>query len=163
MTSLTGISQGFDNCTKATLQSNYFWETPPDDCFCLENDHDIIIIKRAESYFGLFPILIWRSSTKINRNKNLLILYNSWKKLSKFSIAQKKVLHASVSFQLCSTANSKFSLYVVSFCEINCIKIQTVSLVSKSIYFSRDYRDSFCFIYFHVNIRQRLKKKIKLV
>ena len=31
-------------------------------------------------------------------------------------------------FQLCSTANSKFSFYV-SLCEINCIKIQTISLV----------------------------------
>ena len=31
-------------------------------------------------------------------------------------------------FQLCSTANSNFSFYV-SLCEINCIKIQTMSLV----------------------------------
>ena len=97
---------------------------------------------------------------KINRNKNLLILYNLWKKLSKFSIAQKKILHA-FSFQLCSTANSKFSFYVASLCETNCIKIQAISLVSKSIYFSRDYRDPFGFIYFQVNIRQRLKKKVQ--
>ena len=33
---LTGISQGFDKCTKATLQNNYFWGPSPDDCFCLE-------------------------------------------------------------------------------------------------------------------------------
>ena len=36
------------------------------------------------------------------------------------------------SFQLCSTENSKFSLNV-SLCEFNCIKIQTISLVSNSI------------------------------
>ena len=46
---LTGISQGFDKCTKATLQNNYFWGTPLDGCFCLKYDHDIIIIKSAES------------------------------------------------------------------------------------------------------------------
>ena len=42
------------------------------------------------------------------------------------SNAQKKVFHA-FSFKLCSTANSKFFFYV-SLCEINCIKIQTISL-----------------------------------
>ena len=47
--------------------------------------------------------------------------------LSKYSYAPKKVFHA-FSLQLCSTANSKFSFYV-SLCEINCIKIQTMSLV----------------------------------
>ena len=52
----------------------------------------------------------------MNRNKNLLIYY-WWKKLFKFFIAQKKVFHTS-SFQLCSTANSKFSFYN-SLCEIN--------------------------------------------
>ena len=57
----------------------------------------------------------------------------------------------------CSTANSKFSFYVLV-CEINCIKTQIMSLVSKSIYFSRD---SLYFI--DVIIRQRLKKKFKLV
>ena len=36
MKSLTGISQGFDKCTKATLQNNYFYRTPPDDSFCFE-------------------------------------------------------------------------------------------------------------------------------
>ena len=34
--SLTCISEGFDKCPNATLQNNYFWGTPPDDCFCLE-------------------------------------------------------------------------------------------------------------------------------
>ena len=47
--------------------------------------------------------------------------------LSKYSYASKKVFHA-FSLRLCSTANSKFSFYV-SLCEINCIKIQTMSLV----------------------------------
>ena len=47
--------------------------------------------------------------------------------LSKYSYASKKVFHA-FSLQLCSTANSKFSFYV-SLCGINCIKIQTMSLV----------------------------------
>ena len=66
----------------------------------------------------------------MNRNKNLLIYY-LWKKLSKFSDAQKKVFHA-FSFQLCSTANSKCSFYI-SLCEIICIKIQTMSLVLTEI------------------------------
>ena len=63
----------------------------------------------------------------MNRNKNLLILYHLWKKLSKFSNAQKKVFHA-FCFQHFTTANSKFS-FCVSLCEFNCIKILTVSLV----------------------------------
>ena len=36
MKSVTDIFPGFDKCKKATLQNNYFWETPPNDCFCLE-------------------------------------------------------------------------------------------------------------------------------
>ena len=62
------------------------------------------------------------------------------------------------SFQLCSTANSKFSFHV-SLCEINCFKIETMCLVSKCIYFNRD---SLCSIYFDGIIRQPLKKKVKL-
>ena len=54
-------------------------------------------------------------------------VYYLRKKLSKFSNAQRKVFHA-ISFQLCSTAYSKFSLNV-SLREINCIKILTISLV----------------------------------
>ena len=114
MKSLTGISQGFDKCTKATLRNNYFWGTPPDDCFCL---------KRQK----FKTILIWRNRKKMNRNKNLLMIYYLWKKLPKFSSALKKVFHA-FSFQLCSTANSKFSFYV-SFSKIYCTKIQTMSQV----------------------------------
>ena len=97
--------------------------------------------------------MIWTSSRKLNRNKNLLILYYLSFQNSKFSNAQKNVSHA-FSYQLCSTASSKFSLYA-SLCEINCIKIQVMSLVSKSIYFSGD---SLCFIYFDVIMHQRLKK-----
>ena len=67
-------------------------------------------------------------------NINLLIIYYLWKKLSNCSNAQKTAFHA-FSLQLCSTTNSKFSFHV-SLCEINSIKIQTVSLASKSIYFS---------------------------
>ena len=59
----------------------------------------------------------------MKRNKNLLILYYLWKNLSKFSNEQKKVFHA---------ADSKFS-FNVSLCKINCFKIQTINLVSKSI------------------------------
>ena len=70
-----------------------------------------------------------------------------------FSNAQKNVFHA-FSFQLCSTANSKFS-FNVSYCEIDCIKIERVSLAYKSTYFSRAF---LCFIYFDVIMRQRLKK-----
>ena len=150
MKSLTGISQGFDKCTKATLQNNYFWGTPPYDCFCLEirlRDH------YNKKHRKFKTILIWTSSRKLNRNKNLLILYYLSFQNSKFSNAQKNVSHA-FSYQLCSTASSKFSLYA-SLCEINCIKIQAMSLVSKSIYFSGD---SLCFIYFDVIMHQRLKK-----
>ena len=44
----------------------------------------------------------------------------------KFSDTQKKVFLA-LPFQLCSTANSKFCLYI-SLSEINCIKVHTMSL-----------------------------------
>ena len=123
MKSLTSISQGFGKWTKATLQSSYFWGTPPDDCFCLE--------KWSRYYYNVKhrkfkTVLIWRNSRKMNRYMNVLILYHLWKKLFKFSNAHKKVFHF-FSFQLCSTANSKFSFYVW-LGEINCIKIQTISL-----------------------------------
>ena len=75
-------------------------------------------------------ILIWRSSRKMNRNKNLLIYY-LWKMLSKFCNAQKKSFPWFF-FSTCSTASSKFSFYV-SLCEINCVTIQTISFISKSI------------------------------
>ena len=124
MKSLTGISQGFDKCTKATLQNNYFWGTLPDFCSCLET--------WSQYYYNIMrrkfkTTLIWRSSRKTNRNKNLLILYYLWKKLSKFSNSLENVFQA-FSFQLCFTVNSKFSFYVSLF-EINCIKIQAISLV----------------------------------
>ena len=41
MKSLTGISQGFDNCRKATLQNNYFWEMSPMTASALKHDRDI--------------------------------------------------------------------------------------------------------------------------
>ena len=49
--------------------------------------------------------------------------------------------------QLCSTANSKcsFQSLNISLRKNNCFKIQAISLVSKSIYFSRGY---LCFIAF---------------
>ena len=83
----------------------------------------------------------------------MLILYYLWKKLSKFSIEHKKVFHA-LSFQLRSTANSKSS-FSVSLWKTNYFKIQTISLVSKSIYFSRY---SLCFIYFDVSFASYWKK-----
>ena len=49
MKSLTGIFKGFDKCTKASLQNNYFWGTPPDDCFCLERSSRYNYNKSAES------------------------------------------------------------------------------------------------------------------
>ena len=67
-----------------------------------------------------------RSSRRMNKNTNLLISYYLRKKLCKFSNAQ-KVFHT-ISFQLCSTSNSKYSFFVSLF-EINCNKIQTMSLV----------------------------------
>ena len=68
----------------------------------------------------------------MNRNKNLLILNYLWKMLSKFSNVQKNVFH-NFSFQLFSTAKSKFSFYV-SLCEINCIKIDTIILVLNHLF-----------------------------
>ena len=44
----------------------------------------------------------------------------------KFSDTQKKVF-LGLPFQLCSTANSKFSFYI-SLSEINCIKVHAMSL-----------------------------------
>ena len=157
MKSLTGISQCFDNCTKVTLQNSSFWGTPLGDCFCLEIWSRYHYNKKR----GFKTILIWRSCKKMKRNENLLIFYFLWKKLIKFSNEQKKVFHAFFfsTFFSSSTGNSKFS-FNVSLSEINCVKIQTVSLVFKSIYFSRE---ALCFIYFDVTIRQRLKKKLKQV
>ena len=66
-----------------------------------------------------------------------------------------KVFHA-FSFQLYSTANSKFSF--ASLCEINCIKSLNLSLnSSKSVYFSIDF---LCFIYFDV-LFVIIRKKIQ--
>ena len=95
---LTGISQGFDKCTKATLQNNYFCRIPPDDCFCIEKRARYHYNKKRRKFKTVF---ICRSSRK------LLILYYLWKKFFKFSNAQKKVFHA-FTFRLCSTANSNF-------------------------------------------------------
>ena len=85
---LTDISQGIDKCTKATLQNKYFYRTPADDCFCLETWAPYHYNKKRRKFK---TILIWRSSRKFNRNKNLLIPYYLWKKLLKFPNAQKKV------------------------------------------------------------------------
>ena len=77
--------------------------------------------------------------------------------LLKFCKAQKEVFYACfINFVPQQVLNFVF----VSLREINCIKIQTMSLVSKSVYFSRGY---LCYIYFDVIIRQRLKKKFRLV
>ena len=154
MKSLTGISQVFDKCAKATLQSNYFRGAPPDDCFCLKIWSQYNCNKKCRKFKS---ILKWRSSRKMNKNENLLTLHYLWNKLSKFSNEQKKVFHA-YSFQLCSKANSKFA-FNVSLYEINCFKFETLSLVSKSIYFSWN---SLSFIYGDVIIRQWPKKKFKL-
>ena len=106
------------------VHKNYIAEQPflrnaSDDCFCLEIWSRYHYNKKRH----FKNILIWRSSRKMKRNKNLLILYYLWKNLSKFSNEQKKVFHA---------ADSKFS-FNVSLCKINCFKIQTINLASKSI------------------------------
>ena len=49
MKSLIGISQGFDKCTKSTLRNNFFVEHLPMTASAFKHDHDIIIIKGAES------------------------------------------------------------------------------------------------------------------
>ena len=160
MKSLTGISQGLEKCTKATLQKNYFCRKAPDDCFCLETWFRYHYNKKR---LNSKIILIWRSSGKMNSVltiiiKNVLILYYLWKKVSKFCDAQKKF---SVLFLFSFVPQQVLNFFFyVSLCEINCIKIQTISLASESIYFSRD---SLCFIYFDIIIHQRPKKKSKLV
>ena len=120
---LTGIFEGFDKCTKATLQSNYFWGTPPDDCFCLGTSSRYYYNVKRRKFKA---ILIWKSSRKMNRSKNLLILYYLWKKLSKFSIAQKRF---SMLFLFNFVPQQILIIFYVSLCEINCIKIQTINLV----------------------------------
>ena len=77
---------------------------------------------------------------------------NYFYRTSKFSDAKKKKILA-FSFQLCSTANS----FYISFCEINLIKIQTMSLVLNLF-----YERLFVFYLLYVIIRQRLKKKFRL-
>ena len=68
----------------------------------------------------------------MNRNKNLLILHYLGKTLSNFSDRQKNF---SLLFLLNPVPQKIF--FVVLLCEINCIKNRTMSLVSKSICFSR--------------------------
>ena len=46
---LTSISQGFDKCTKTTLQNNHFWGTHPETVSVFKYDHGIVILKSAES------------------------------------------------------------------------------------------------------------------
>ena len=145
---LTGISHGFDKCTKATLQNNYFCRIPPDDCFCLEKRARYHYNKKRRKFKTVF---ICRSSRK------LLILYYLWKKFFKFSNAQKKVFHA-FTFRLCSTANSKFSFYI-SLYEINCIRIRTMNLVLNLSILA----EILCVLFTVSHNLQRLKKKFKLV
>ena len=117
----------------------------------LKYDHNIITIKSAESLR-----VFWNEEVAGTWMK-MKTLHYLWNKLSKFSNEQKKVFHA-YSFQLCSKANSKFA-FNVSLYEINCFKFETLSLVSKSIYFSWN---SLSFIYGDFIIRQWPKKKFKL-
>ena len=117
------LSQAFlkalTSAKKLHWRATIFAERLPMTVSALKHDRDIITIKSAES---LKTILIWRKSTKMNRNKNLLMLCYFWKKLSKFSNTLEKVFR------------------FVSLCEINCIKIEAISLVlNLSI-------DSLCFI-----------------
>ena len=91
----------------------------------LKHDHNVIVIKIVQS------LKLFRceevASRKINRNKFGNIILFMQKAFTNFSNAQKKVFPA-FSFQFYSTANCKFSFYI-SRCEINSIKIQTMSLV----------------------------------
>ena len=121
MKSLTDIFQGFDKCTKAILQNNYFWGTPCDDCCCLETwSRYYYHIKRRK----FKTILIWRSSRKMNRNKNLLILNYFWKKLSKFSNVKNKVSHT-FPFQPCSTVNFYF-FFMFHFVKLIALKVRII-------------------------------------
>ena len=81
-----------------------------------------------------------------NLNRNLLILYYLWKKLSKYCNAQEKVSHPFFNFVPQQLIASKFR--------------KRVQFLNLPTCFSSD---SLCFIYFDIIIRQRLKKKLKLV
>ena len=146
MKSLTGISQGFDKCTKATMQNNYFCGTPPDDCFCLEIWSRYHYNKKRRKFK---TILILGSIKKMSRKKLTDIMLFMEKVFQVFQCI-KKSFHG-FSFQFCSTANSKFYFYV-SLCEINCIKIQTIGRLGSIL------AEILCFVYFDGIIRQRLKK-----
>ena len=128
---LTGISQGFNKCTKAILQNNYFCRMPPDDCFCLIARYHYN--KKRQKFKTVF---ICRSSRK------LLILHYLWKKFFKFSNAQKKfsmlLLFDFVPQQI---LNFRF---IFHFMKLIASEFDNESS-SKSVYFSRD---SLCFIYF---------------
>ena len=58
-TLLTGISQGFGKCTKATMQNNYSCRMPPDDCFYLETWSRYHYNKKRQKFK---TTLIWRST-----------------------------------------------------------------------------------------------------
>ena len=135
MKSLTDIFQGFDKCTEVTLQTTIFDERLLMTASTLKHDTiSLCYIKRWE----FKTIFIWRSSRKINRNKNLLILYYLLKKLSKFSNAQKK-------FSMLFLFNLVWHfLFMFHFVKLLVLEFRNMSS-SKSIYFSTD---SLCFIYF---------------
>ena len=132
------------------MQNNYFRGTPPNDCFCLKIWSRYNYNKSVESLKVFWYEEVVGTWMKI---KICWYYINYGKRLSKFSNEQKNIFHA-YSFQLCSKANSKFA-FNVSLYEINCFKFETLSLVSKSIYFSWD---SLCFIDCDVIICQRQKK-----
>ena len=77
-----------------------------------------------------------------NLNRNLLILYYLWKKLSKYCNAQEKVSHPFFNFVPQQLIASKFR--------------KRVQFLNLPTCFSSD---SLCFIYFDIIIHQRLKKK----
>ena len=106
--------------TEATLKNNYFQRAPCNDCFCLETWSQYHYYNKKIQKFR--TILIWRTSRKMNRIRNLLLLYYLWKK-HQTAKRPKKVFVFSTLF------HSKFYILFFSLTiEINCIKIQTISL-----------------------------------
>ena len=125
---------------------------PPDDCFYLEIWSQWHYNKKSRKFK---TILISRSSRKMNRYKNLLILYYLQKSFPSFPMHRKKfpmLFH----FNFVPQQILNF-LFIFYFVKLIPLKLRQC-LVSKCIYFRRD---SLCFIYFDVVICQQLKKKFK--
>ena len=103
-------------------------------------------------------ILIWRSSRKMNRNKNLLILYYLWENFEvlypSFAMHRKKFAMPFL-FKFVPQQIINLLFMFNNFVKLIASKSRQMSLVSKSIY-SR--WESLCFIYFTSSFNSKWKK-----